>query len=225
MDNTVGDTYQVRHGLKPFSVEQAEIAQRNAKKIAEIKAEQARRKVLTDRARETIQGAIEKRKSQELFHFKVRGTTHHDIKKMVTFARKNDLFDPYDGWTASDIKEFSPYDEVFETDLSGVLTDLKLITEPENKYDPNAIKVIAYIDEHEFMLGYVPKEYTAEVKGIMISQQDGKIDLHVEYELTGGKYKIAEEDDDDFSDDPKLKMHTGNFDYGFNIVLLDENIE
>ena len=37
--------------------------------------------------------------------------------------------------------------------------------EPENKYDPNAVKIIYLNDETEHMLGYVPKKYSATVSG------------------------------------------------------------
>uniref|UniRef100_A0A6M3IIY0 Putative HIRAN domain containing protein n=2 Tax=viral metagenome TaxID=1070528 RepID=A0A6M3IIY0_9ZZZZ len=52
--------------------------------------------------------------------------------------------------------------------------ELSLIGEPDNKFDPNAIKILydkymdGYEDEPELtMLGYVPKKFSAEVSAFM----------------------------------------------------------
>ncbi|MGQ2381743.1 HIRAN domain-containing protein [Lactiplantibacillus plantarum] len=155
--------------------------------------------------------------AKELFHFKVAGTTHYDMKRFVDYARKNDLFEKYDGMTAKEIKEDSPYDEVYETDLLDVDYTIALQPDPNNEYDSDAIKVNAIIDGQEFQLGFVPKEHTSNIKKIL---QDGN--FKIEGSLTGGKYKIAEDDDDDFSDNPKLKIKTGINNYGFNIVIYNK---
>ena len=41
--------------------------------------------------------------------------------------------------------------------------DLELVPEPDNKYDPNAIK----IEYGGFLLGYVPKKLSAEISALM----------------------------------------------------------
>lgn len=162
---------------------------------------------------------------QKIIYFKIHGVSHYDLSKMVNFARKTSLFIPYDGLTASEIKEYSPYEEIFETNLVGLLSDIAFIREPNNKYDSNAIKIIATLNNQDFMLGYVPSEMTDDISDLMELRQNGEIDLRIEYRLTGGKFKIAEEDDYDFSDNPKLKIHTGKINYGFNISLFDNNIK
>lgn len=40
---------------------------------------------------------------------------------------------------------------------------LFLIPEPDNPYDPNAVKIYTYIDCQDFMLGYVPKAIAKEI--------------------------------------------------------------
>jgi len=91
--------------------------------------------------------------------------------------------------------------------------------------DSNAIQVHATLDENDYMIGYVPADYTSDISNIIKDQQANTIDLRIEYELTGGKYKIADDDDNDFSDNPKLKITTGKYEYGFNIQLFDNNID
>jgi len=52
--------------------------------------------------------------------------------------------------------------------------EFSLLPEPENKFDPNAIKILydKYMDGYEnepelIMLGYVPKKFSAEVSAFM----------------------------------------------------------
>jgi len=40
---------------------------------------------------------------------------------------------------------------------------LKLVPEPENKFDPNAVKIM----KDETMLGYVPKKYSSETSAML----------------------------------------------------------
>lgn len=221
MDNSVGDTYLNSIGVQTMSekLKQEEDLQKAELEKQRIEKEEDEKRL------NKFKEAQEKAERQEIYHFKVHGTTHHELSKMVTYARKNKLFDPYDGYTASEIKEYSPYEEVYETDLVGLLSAIDFVPEPDNKYDSNAVKIIVTLDNNKFMIGYVPAKYTNDVLEIMQRQKNSEISLRIEYNLTGGKYKIAEDDEDDFSDDPKLKIHTAKQEYGFNIRMFDKNIE
>lgn len=186
--------------------------------------EEERDRILAEKERLAEETRL-KRIRQKIYHFKVRGATFYDIKKLVNFARKNNLFNPYSGWTAKDIKEFAPYTKWYETNIEGLIDTIEFIPEPDNEYDPNAIQVIATIKDKTFNLGHVPANSTKDIFKILDDNSNGKIKLRIEYELTGGKYKLAEENEYDFSYDPKLKIHSGTDDYGFNVRLFDENIQ
>jgi hypothetical protein len=220
MDNSIGDNYLHSIGAEtPSDIRRKKEAQAKVEreKIAKEEAEHARNLAM---AKEIIKHA----KSQEISHFKVHGITYHELSKMVNYARKNDMFDPYDGYSAAEIKEYSPYERVFETDLSGIISSIEFVPEPENKYDNNAIKILATLDNKKYMIGYVPAKKTKEIADILEKHNNEEISLRIEYDLTGGKFKIADDDENDFSDDPKLKIHTGKSEYGFNIRLFDNNI-
>ena len=49
-------------------------------------------------------------------------------------------------------------DELHEND------ELTLEPEPQNPYDPNAIKVLVTLDVADFMLGYVPRAISKDLK-------------------------------------------------------------
>jgi hypothetical protein len=40
---------------------------------------------------------------------------------------------------------------------------LDLQPEPDNKYDPNAVKILARIEDENIFLGYVPKRFSSEI--------------------------------------------------------------
>jgi hypothetical protein len=46
-------------------------------------------------------------------------------------------------------------------------TNIKFVSEEDNKYDKNAIKVISIRDGKEYKLGYIGKEYTNIIKNLM----------------------------------------------------------
>lgn len=67
--------------------------------------------------------------------------------------------------------------------------NVELIPEPDNEYDPNAIKVMA----SNVHIGYIEAKETATVKDLLAS---GTID-HMTVIAEGGKYKYVSEDDDE----------------------------
>lgn len=77
----------------------------------------------------------------------------------------------------------------------------ELIPEPENKYDPNAIRVVI----GGITIGYVPKESCIKVLDIINS---GRLD-NVAYEIAGGAFKLLEEDYDPIKDKSSYSLETG----------------
>ena len=59
-------------------------------------------------------------------------------------------------------------DEINEGDT------LNLIPEPENKFDPNAVRIefLSPKDKETFMLGYVPAKFSASVAAILDAVED-----------------------------------------------------
>lgn len=77
----------------------------------------------------------------------------------------------------------------------------KLVPEPENPYDPNAIKVLV----GDTMIGYIPKGKTEKVRKVL---DEGRL-LNVAYEITGGKYKLITEDYDPDKDKSTYDLESG----------------
>ena len=83
--------------------------------------------------------------------------------------------------------------------------DIKLVPEPDNQYDSNAIKVLIF-DHH---VGYVPKKIARSIRHYF---DDTKYDFVLEGEIKGGPYKEW--------DDYEEKVITNNdLDIGFEIYL------
>lgn len=80
-------------------------------------------------------------------------------------------------------------ERLYEYDFSP--KKVELIEEPENEYDPNAIKVI--IDGVH--VGYIKKGSCSHIKKLLHS---GKI-KELSANIGGGRYKILEVDDDDYA--------------------------
>ena len=45
--------------------------------------------------------------------------------------------------------------------------ELMLELEPDNKFDPNAVKIISLSEEGKCFLGYVPKKLSAEISAVL----------------------------------------------------------
>lgn len=145
------------------------------------------------------------RKKKNTYTFRVAGVTKDGrqsiIKKMVKDWKEFNEDDIYDGLKNSEIED---YGKVYEVDIEN-WGKIDLIPEPDNEYDPNAIKVV----HEEFgMLGYVPADETEKVKEII------KNDYKLNWKIVGGNYKYY----DDYED--KLKIET--LTYGIEIRLIFE---
>ena len=91
---------------------------------------------------------------------------------------------------------------------------VQLVKEPDNKYDPNAVKVNIEIDNVKFFIGYVPTGWTQRVLGTIRRSNAGWIKIEVKGQLTGGKYKFSDLDD---------HIKTGKKNYGFIVTVYYEN--
>ena len=147
--------------------------------------------------------------------FKVAGVTFDNdsmmniqsiIKSIVKEIREsNDKDYFYEGNSNAEIKELLEYDsdeKIFELNYE-TIDDISFVPEPDNKFDPNAIKVVSLEYGH---LGYVPKTSTQNLKELL-----DKGNLNITCTITGGKYKYYDDDED--------KVLTDSWDYGLEIDI------
>ena len=147
-------------------------------------------------------------KKKEKITFKVEGISdiviQREIKSMV--KEEKDINDLYEGLSNEKILEkYLDEDKIYEVRMSGD-HEIQLIKEPENKYDPTAIKVVHEEIGH---VGYVP---AADCKKVKKAIEDG---YSVEWRLTGGKYKVIENDSEKNMKVVKINNNT----FGMTIVL------
>ncbi|MBX4271861.1 hypothetical protein [Clostridium estertheticum] len=140
--------------------------------------------------------------------FRVAGTTYNGIQKNIKSMVKEEkeISDPYEGLSNKDILEdYSDEDKIYEVDIFGS-DEMQLIPEPENKFDPNAIKIV-----HEEIgdVGYVP---AVDCKKVNKAIEGG---YSMEWRLIGGKHKQIEYDDEKGKDVVKIITNT----YGIMIIL------
>lgn len=142
--------------------------------------------------------------------FRVAGISMGDIQKNIKSMVKEEkeYGDQYDGLTNKDILEmYSEGDKIYEVNINGT-SEIQLMPEPENKYDPNAIKVIHAEIGH---IGYVPAVECEKVKKVLSK------DYSIEWKLIGGKYKYIEYDYDNDKDVVRIQNDT----YGVQITLIE----
>jgi len=149
-------------------------------------------------------------KPKKEIQFNVAGITFKGIQGNLKtmFNDEKEVIDPYEGFSNKEILEmYSEDDKIYEVDIWGS-SEMQLIPEPENKFDPNAIKVV-----HQVIgdVGHVPAVDCKRVKKILQG------DYSIEWRLIGGKYKHIEYDDDKFKDVVKIENNT----YGIIIILTE----
>ena len=121
------------------------------------------------------------------------------IKRYVAEQLEYGGEEKYEGMTNKEILEYG--DDVYEVDLDGGC-EVTLELEPDNPYDPNAIKVIHDEIGH---IGYVPTEHTARTKTALGN------DCDIDWKLVGGKYKYVDDEED--------KVKTKTLTYGMSIDI------
>src|SRR5699024_5195935 len=87
------------------------------------------------------------------------------LKTIVNKMRKEDYFyDTYEYMTNKEIKEESYGERIYELNTESIPFCV-LETEDDNRYDPNAIEVMAGFNEDELHhIGYVPREHCKEIR-------------------------------------------------------------
>ena len=88
---------------------------------------------------------------------------------------------------------------------------VELIEEPDNKFDPNAVKVV--IDSVH--VGYIKKGSCTHVKNLLKSGRIAKIDA----EIHGGKYKILYSEYDEDKDKEVYEVETGESNYYVTVEI------
>lgn len=122
------------------------------------------------------------------------------------FAHEDEIFHNLMGYNAEydyskeDMIEFCvPDTPVYKWVPKGI--PASLVPEPDNKYDPNAVRVVV----GEFTIGYIPRESCLEVLDAI---NGGRIE-NIAYEINGGAFKLLEEDYDPLKDKSKYTLKTG----------------
>lgn len=140
----------------------------------------------------------------------------YDFKVSGTSFRKENFYDILSEdyfWdmTKGELVELGMIDEpIYKYENGG--GEAKLIPEPDNQYDPDAIAV--YVDDTH--VGYVPSKKCAKVKRLLDS---GTI-VYAFAEIYGGPFKIIRENDDD-----KYTISKKDHDFGVQVTLYIKNKE
>lgn len=150
------------------------------------------------KAAETVTPTEQPASPEPVFkNFQLKGVFAHEDEIFHNLMERNSEYD----YTKSDMIEYCvpgfPVYKWIPRELPA-----QLIPEPDNKYDPNAIRV----DVGGIAVGYIPKENCAEVLNDL---ESGKIE-NVAYEIAGGAFKLLEEDYDPIKDKSKYAVSTGN---------------
>ena len=143
-----------------------------------------------------------------------------DVRKYTVkgvFAHENEIFhemmirNPEFDYTKSELVDCGAFDMNTYEWVPRDGMEVELIPEPDNKYDPNAVKVV--IGGHH--IGYIPKEKCLEVLELLSS---GRIE-RMSYDLIGGKYKRVDEDYDYEKDKSTYTMEEGKRELGAAVYL------
>lgn len=142
------------------------------------------------------------------FEFPVVGLNYENrkqtLKKIINqYKKEGHFYEKYEGLSLKEMREDCFGEKIYE--ISDYLEESWLEKEDDNKYDPNALKVmIKDINDSTHHIGYVPKEHCEEIRKYM-----DIVDPAVSAEIIGGKYKIAYDDE----------VETGSTPYGLRIHL------
>lgn len=120
------------------------------------------------------------KKAEKIERVHVRGV-NNNTKNIIAVATEN----PDYSLSKRELQEDFLDERVWQYQF---FVDAKLVPEPENEYDPNAIMVQA----DGLCIGHVPAGSTAHIRKLM---ESGRI-KYMDLQIGGGKYKEVTEDDD-----------------------------
>lgn len=143
------------------------------------------------------------------YKFKVAGLSYH-LDDLWSLEQPND---DYDMAKRAIIEDGLEDEKIYKT--FWMIGKTELIPDPDNEYDPNAIKVL--MDGK--LVGYVPKDETAEVKKLL----DSGLIKHIASDVTGGNYKIVHSDYDLEKDKDVYEMEKDKDPYEAFITITREN--
>ena len=147
--------------------------------------------------------------------FKVAGTEHYHLSALVDYVRRYKLVQPFDGYSNEEIANLSINEQhpVYEFDLSQCRTSVYLTPEPTNKFDPNAIIVGVKINDRNFMIGYVPSDWTYHVQSILKQVKSNWKKMRVTGNISGGRIKFVDQNN-------QIQIKT--LKYGFRVKICTE---
>lgn len=131
-------------------------------------------------------------------HFEVAGTQHY-LKELLEIVSENPDFDERKSFYAENYFDGDRIYKYEETTFENV----ELIDEPENEYDPKAIRV----EIDGVKVGYVKKGSTSEIRNLLKNPN-----IKVTADFHGGPYK-----DISFDEDDRVEVDRGE--YGYYIKL------
>lgn len=117
----------------------------------------------------------------ESYNFAVAGVYYHEKDIIEGLMDENPEYD----LTKKEIEE-DGLEDTYLYKYSVAFADVDLVPEPDNQYDPNAIKVVA----DGILVGYVPAKKTKAVRKIM----DEKEIVKAQCQIYGGDYKVLNYD-------------------------------
>lgn len=123
--------------------------------------------------------------NQKIHTYKVTGMSYR-IENVMKLASKND---DYDLTKKEMIESGLDGTRTYEYDFFGFKTEL--VPEPDNPYDPNAVKVV--VDNNH--VGYIKSGSCKHILNLLKENRIGKIDC----EIGGGKYKYLSYDEENDS--------------------------
>ncbi|MBU5342294.1 HIRAN domain-containing protein [Caldifermentibacillus hisashii] len=113
------------------------------------------------------------------------------LKRLANGYKKNDYIESWEGLTKREMIEC--YMEQSEFEGQTISNVIRFEPEPDNPYDPNAIKVFMKdVNGIEHHVGYIRREDTQEIKEQM-QREDFK---YIAVSFTGGKYRSVDYDVD-----------------------------
>ena len=142
----------------------------------------------------------------DTYSFKVAGTSYR--QNQIQGICKDYVNPEYQYSKKELLEECLEDTRIYKYDC--IMYNVTLQPEPDNKYDPNAIKILV----EGIHIGYVPKEKCASVKKILASGQIASITCI----FCGGPYKILNSDDssmehDDLTIGAKIEIEYGTVEH------------
>ena len=163
-----------------------------------------------EKARQEEQRKIEaeraKQKAYDFIKCPVKGAFAHEDDIFHNLMEHNPEYD----YNKKDMIDFCVADTpIYKWIPKNLPTSL--VPEPDNKYDPNAIRV----EVGGILIGYIPKQNCLQ---ILEDMSAGKI-VNVSHYITGGAYKILAEDYDSLKDKSKYTVETGSAELSAEVYI------